>query len=470
MSDVDAASCLAEYASRGPRYTSYPPATEFGPLSTDRVQDELAALGDRGEPVSLYVHVPFCKSLCWYCGCNVIASRNEERGVVYLDQLTTEMALLAGYVRGAPVREIAIGGGSPNFLSPRSLRTMIAALERTFAIAPDARRSIELDPRTTTSAQIDALAAGKFRSLSMGVQDFSEPVQDAIHRHQSTLQTRWLVDRARATGFDDINVDVVYGLPLQTETSFARTIDAVIDLAPDRIALFGYAHLPAKLPHQRLVERSGRVLDRYERATLLLLAIDRLTRAGYLHLGLDHFAKPGSRLARAAAERRMVRTFQGYVEHTADSILGIGVSAISSTPGMHWQSHAELPAWEKDVAAGALPVERGIVLDADDRVRRQVIGQLMCNGEVDLGRVAAGHGLDAASYFAREIAAIGGMAELAGYDAAQRTVHTTPLGRLLVRNLCMVFDRYYQSLGAGPGDLPGLPGTPEAQPRFSSTI
>ncbi|HEX7836602.1 MAG TPA: oxygen-independent coproporphyrinogen III oxidase [Kofleriaceae bacterium] len=470
MSDVDAASCLAEYASRGPRYTSYPPATEFGPLSKDQVQGELATVGDRGEPVSLYVHVPFCKSLCWYCGCNVIATRNEERGVGYLDQLTTEMALLAGYVRRAPVSEIAIGGGSPNFLSPRSLRTMIAALERYFAIAPDARRSIELDPRTTTSAQVDALAAGNFRSLSMGVQDFSEAVQDAIHRHQSTLQTRWLVDRARATGFDDINVDVVYGLPLQTETSFARTIDAVIDLAPDRIALFGYAHLPAKLPHQRLVERSGRVLDRYERATLLLLAIDRLTRAGYLHLGLDHFARPGSRLARAADERRMVRTFQGYVEHRADAILGIGVSAISSTPRMHWQSHAELPAWEKDIAAGALPVQRGIVLDADDSVRRQVIGQLMCNGEVDLGRVARDHGLDATSYFAREIAAIAGMAELAAYDTARRIVRTTPLGRLLVRNVCMVFDRYYQSLGAGPGDLPGPPGTPEAQPRFSSTI
>lgn len=467
MPDPDAATCLAEYASRGPRYTSYPPATEFGPVPLDQVERELTTVGDRGEPISLYAHVPFCKSLCWYCGCNVIATRNEDRGVAYLDQLITEMALLAGYVRTAPVVEIAIGGGSPNFLSPRSLRTMIAALDRTFAIEPDARRSIELDPRTTTSAQVDVLAEGGFRSLSMGVQDFSEAVQDAIHRHQSRLQTRWLVDRARATGFDDVNVDIVYGLPLQTEASFARTLDAVIDLAPDRIALFGYAHLPSKLPHQQLVERAGRVLDRYERATLLLLAIERLTGAGYLHLGLDHFARPGSRLARAAEQRRMVRTFQGYVEHRSDTILGIGMSAISSTPRMHWQSYSELSVWEQRVTAGQLPVERGFMLDDDDRLRRAIIGELMCHGEVELGRVAADHGVDAASYFAREIVALGALRELASYDPAAGCVRTTPLGRLLVRNICMVFDRYQRD----PASLPGMLGAaPHDAPRFSSTI
>jgi oxygen-independent coproporphyrinogen-3 oxidase len=466
MPDADVASCLAQHASRGPRYTSYPPATEFGPMPRDSVERELTTIGDRSEPISLYAHVPFCKSLCWYCGCNVIATRDADRGAVYLEQLIAEMAMLARYVRSAPVTEIAIGGGSPNFLSPRSLRAMIAALNLYFKVAPDARRSIELDPRTTTGAQVDVLAAGGFRSLSMGVQDFSEAVQDAIHRHQSTRQTRWLVDRARAAGFDDVNVDIVYGLPLQTEASFTRTLGAVIDLAPDRIALFGYAHLPGKLPHQRLVERAGRVLDRHERATLLLLAIDKLGDAGYLHLGLDHFAKPGSRLARAAAERRMVRTFQGYVEHRADAILGVGVSAISSTPRMHWQSHAELLAWEQAVAAGQPPVERGFVLDDDDRLRRAIIGELMCRGEVELTRVAADHGVAAASYFAREIQALGALDELVSYDAAAGEIRTTPLGRLLVRNVCMVFDRYHRE----PASPPGVPGAPAEAPRFSSTI
>jgi oxygen-independent coproporphyrinogen-3 oxidase len=469
MPPVASASCLAEYASRGPRYTSYPPATEFGPVSLERVKRELNTIGLRGEAVSLYVHVPFCKSLCWYCGCNVIATRDQGRGLDYLDQLATEMTLLSGSLRSAPITEIAIGGGSPNFLAPASLRTLFASLEREFAIAPDARRSIELDPRTTTSAQVDVLSAARFRSLSMGVQDFSEKVQDAIHRHQTKLQTKWLVDRARAVGFDDINVDVVYGLPLQTEQSFERTLDAVIDLAPDRIALFGYAHLPSKLPHQKLVERAGRVLNPYERATLLLLAIEQLTGAGYLHLGLDHFARPGSRLARAAAERRMVRTFQGYVEHRADAILGLGVSAISSTPRMHWQNHAELPAWERAIAEGALPIDRGFELDDDDRVRREVIGQLMCEGEADLEKIGNDHGIEAPLYFARELAELASLGDLAIYDPAPRRIRATALGRLLVRNICMVFDRYHRS-AAGVDVASASNSADGAQQRFSSTI
>jgi len=471
MSDIDPA-CLAEYASRGPRYTSYPPATEFGPVGLDPVARELWVIGTRGEPVSLYVHVPFCRSLCWYCGCNVIPTRNADRGVAYLDLLATEMRLLAEPLQGAPVTEIAIGGGSPNFLAPASLRALVAALEGYFTIAPEARRSIELDPRTTTPAQVDVLAKMGFRSLSMGVQDFSGAVQDAIHRHQTKLQTRWLVDSARMAGFDDINVDIVYGLPRQTADTFAATLDSVIDLAPDRIALFGYAHLPSKLPHQRLVELAGRVLDPHERATLLLLGIDKLTQAGYLHLGLDHFARPGSRLARAAAERRMIRTFQGYVEHRAETILGVGVSAISSTPRMHWQNHAELPAWEHAIGDHQLPVARGIKLDDDDRVRRAVIGQLMCDGEADLGLIGGAHGIDAAAYFARELAALSSMGELAGYDPVAQTVRTTPLGRLLVRNVCMVFDRYHRDATTAPGvpEVLAPRGTREAQPQFSSTI
>src|SRR6185436_11133068 len=345
---------------------------------------ELARIGELHETISLYLHIPFCRSLCWYCGCNVIPTRDTDRGTRYVEQLIAEARRVAQLVQGAPVTEICLGGGSPNFLSSSSLLHLFAALEHSYAIEPDARRSIELDPRTTTSAQVDALAAARFNSLSMGVQDFSEAVQDAINRHQTAQQTRWLVERARAVGFDDINVDVVYGLPLQTQASFVRTRVQVIDLAPDRIALFGYAHLPSKLPHQRIVERAGRVLDGRERAQLLLLGIEQLTGAGYIPLGLDHFAKPGSALARAAAEHRMVRSFQGYVEHRADAVIGLGVSAISSTPRMHWQSHAELPAWEREVDAGGLPVARGIALDDDDRVRRAVIGRLMCDGEVDL--------------------------------------------------------------------------------------
>jgi oxygen-independent coproporphyrinogen-3 oxidase len=460
MPNADTVARLAACASRGPRYTSYPPATEFAAIDPQQAMRELDQVARRDEAVSLYVHIPFCKSLCWYCGCNIIITRDAASGVAYLDQLTAEMTMVGEAIGTAPITELSIGGGSPNFLSPASLRTMGAALERNFTITPTARRSIELDPRTTTSIQIEALAAMQFRSLSMGVQDFSEAVQDAIHRHQTRLQTRWLVDVARGNGFDDINIDIVYGLPLQTEASFARTLDAVIALAPDRIALFGYAHLPSKLPHQRLVERAGPVLDSRERATLLVLAIEQLTRAGYLHLGLDHFAKPGSRLARAAEQHRMVRTFQGYAEHLAEATIGIGVSAISSTPRMHWQNHAELSAWTQAVEGRGLAAARGIELDDDDRVRRAVIGRLMCDGEVDLRRVGAEYNLDDQAYFARELDAIAAMGELATYDRATRTIQATSSGRLLVRNLCMVFDRYHRAGSDAPG----------AQLRFSPTI
>ncbi len=461
MSNIDPAAQLAAWASRGPRYTSYPPATEFGAIDAARVADELARVGALREAVSLYVHVPFCRSACWYCGCNIIPTRDASRGLSYVEQLIAEARRLGDAIGAAPVTELALGGGSPNFLSAPSLRRLITALERDFAFAADARRSIELDPRTTTSDQIDTLGELGVRSLSMGVQDFSEAVQDAIHRHQTKLQTRWLVERARVAGFDDINVDVVYGLPLQTAASFTRTLDAVVELAPDRIALFGYAHLPDKLPRQRLVEQAGRVLDGHERAVLLLQAIEQLTAAGYVHLGLDHFALPGSRLARAAAERRMVRSFQGYAEHRADAILGLGVSAISSTPRMHWQSPTDLPSWIRAVDAGHLPVARGVALDADDRARRAVISRLMCDGEVDLHQISVEHGLDERTYFARELAAVGELAELAVYDAAAQTIRTTPFGRLLVRNVCMVFDRYHHGRATGPA---------AEAPRFSPTI
>lgn len=446
--------CLAEFSSRGPRYTSYPPATEFAAMDAAAVVAELARVRAEGKPVSLYAHIPFCRSLCWYCGCNVIPSRDQSKGEHYVDVLATELALHAETLGiGYPVAEVALGGGSPNFLTPKSLRTLRTAIDRAFTILPTARMSVELDPRDTTSAQVDAFAAAGFRSMSVGIQDFSTRVQDAIHRHQTLAQTGWLIERARHAGFTDVNCDIVYGLPRQEESSFLATLESIIGLAPERIALFGYAHLPDKLPHQRLVERAGRVLDRYERATLLLLAIERLTSAGYIHLGLDHFAKPGSPLAKAAEEGRMVRTFQGYVEHKADTVLGLGVSSISSTPRMYWQNHADLPAWEDAIGAKRLPVHRGAELDVDDRIRRTLIERLMCDGEANLDTLEQRFGIQPLSYFANELDTLAQQPALASLD--DHTIRTTALGKLLVRNVCMMFDRYYRQDGGA---------------RFSSTI
>lgn len=437
------AQCLAEQAGRGPRYTSYPPATEFRALAEADINEELDRVKADGEPLSLYVHVPFCRSLCWYCGCNVIPTRDLSRGEPYVDSLATELAILSNALgAGFPVAELALGGGSPNFLAPKTLRVLVESVRRYFSLASDARLSIELDPRNTTSAQLDAFAGAGFRAMSVGVQDFSAAVQDAIHRHQTAEQTRWLIEQARARGFTDVNVDIVYGLPHQNEDSFARTLDTVIGLRPDRIALFGYAHLPSRLPHQQLVERAGRVLDRYERATLLLEAIERLTGAGYLHLGLDHFARPDSALARAAQAGRMARSFQGYVERRAATTLGVGVTAISSTPRMFWQNHAELADWQVAIGRAKPPVARGVVLDQDDRVRGALIERLMCDGEIELDRLGQQFGIDPRAYFARELDLLAAQPELARYEVDANAIRTTPVGKLLVRNVCMVFDRY----------------------------
>ena len=430
-------------STRGPRYTSYPPATELGAISRVTVQRELATIAAEAAPISLYVHIPFCRSLCAYCGCNVIPTRDKSRGARYVDTLITELAMLADSIGFAhPISEVALGGGSPNFLEVPAIRQLSTAIARYFTPAADTRWSVELDPRTTTTQQLDTFSNLGFRSLSIGVQDFAPRVQDAIRRHQSEVQTRWLVDRARAVGFDDLNIDIVYGLPFQTETTFSETLDAVIALAPDRIALFGYAHLPSRLPHQLLVERAGRVLDRYERATLMLLGIQKLQAAGYVHLGLDHFARPDSALAKAARAHTMTRTFQGYVDRRADTILGVGTSAISSTPRMIWQNSPELHTWETSIEAQELPISRGLVLDRDDQIRRTVITKLMCDGEVDLRAVGDDFAIDAPAYFAGELGRVATLDELARYDATTGRLETTALGRLLVRNVCMVFDRY----------------------------
>lgn len=435
---------IAERVLSGPRYTSYPPATELRPRGDAEARAELGRIGAAGERVSLYVHLPFCRSLCWYCGCNVVATRDRSRGTGYVDTLTTELVLLRqalGEHASTPVTEISLGGGSPNFLHADDLRRLIAAIDKFLPPTSDARRSVELDPRDTDLDQLDALAGGGFRSLSVGVQDFSEPVQDAIHRHQSVAQTRKLLTAARAAGFDDVNVDVVYGLPRQTEETFRSTLEALVELGPDRIALFGYAHLPERRPHQRLVERAGRVLDTYERASLLLLGNQVLRAAGYQAIGLDHFARPGSPLALAADAGELTRNFQGYTVRRADAVLGVGVTAISTTEHQLWQHHGALPAWEEAIAAGQLPVALGFTLDADDRVRRDVIERLMCDGAVDGTAIGARYQLDFASYFRRELSALGAMPDLVRVEPERPRLVASELGRLLIRNVAMVFDR-----------------------------
>ncbi|MEZ4361537.1 MAG: oxygen-independent coproporphyrinogen III oxidase [Kofleriaceae bacterium] len=452
--DLDLAERVATRAISGPRYTSYPPATRFATIDGAQVANALAQIGERQTPTSLYIHLPFCSSLCWYCGCNVVVSRDRQRATPYVDMIATEAVLLANALgKVPPITELCLGGGSPNFLAPPDLQRLLTAIERYLPLTPDARRSIELDPRDANVLQLDVLAQHGFQSLSVGVQDFNPDVQNAINRHQSFEQTSELISAARARGWNDINIDVVYGLPRQTVETFGDTIDQIIALAPDRIALFGYAHLPDRRPHQLLVERAGRVLDLYERASLVLEANRRLAEAGYLAIGLDHFARPGSDLARAAADHRLARNFQGYVARRSEVVLGIGATAISTTDDLIWQN-ADLTEWRKAISDGHFGFARGVPLVEEDRLRRDVIMELMCNSELDYRSLGERYQVDFAAHFATELQRLETMDELVKVDRDAATLRTTDIGRLLVRNVAMVFDCY----------------APQSPLPFSSTI
>ena len=440
---------VASRAQAGPRYTSYPPATAFAPgFGPAEAAVELAELGD--VPVGVYCHIPFCSQLCWYCGCNVTATRDRSRGAEYVDLLIRELDLAVSALgRRQRVAEIALGGGSPNFLAAPDLARLTDALRERFDVLPDAELGLELDPRDTTPTQIDEAAALGYRRLSVGVQDFDPEVQRAIHRTQTVEQTRAVVERARAQGFTSVNCDLVYGLPGQSVERLERTLAEVVALAPDRIAVFGYAHLPHLRPHQKLVERELAVPDLRARVELLRSVLDRLADAGYVRVGLDHFARPGDPLLDALADGRLGRNFQGYVVHRAEALLGFGSSAISDSGGAYWQNHVDLPAWTEAVTAGRLPVARGVRLDADDRLRRAVIMQLMCEGRLAFRDLEAEFGIDPASTFADELATLErDHADLARVDRAAGTLTATPLGHHLIRNVARVFDRHTRGGGS----------------------
>ncbi|HTM20396.1 MAG TPA: oxygen-independent coproporphyrinogen III oxidase [Kofleriaceae bacterium] len=456
---------LAAHVRAGPRYTSYPPATElderFGPAEAAAQLDQLRI--DRPDAaVSLYCHIPFCTRLCWYCGCNVVVTRDRSRATGYIDDLLAEIDLVAARAgRGRPLAELALGGGSPNFLAAEDLARLMAGIAAAFTIQPDAELGLELDPRDTRLDEVAAMAALGFRRLSMGVQDFDPEVQRRINRHQSEEQTWHLVQRARHEGFTSVNIDLIYGLPGQTSASTARTIQAVAAMNPEQVAVFGYAHLPHLRRHQKLVERDGALPDAAARAELLLVAVDELERAGYQRIGLDHFARPDAPLARAARTGKLHRNFQGYVVRHADHLLACGVTGISDVGDACWQNHGDVDKWAMAVRAGVLPAHRGIALDRDDRLRRWVITRLMCDGTLDFGAVERRFGICFEDYFAGQLDRLAGgdSAALVCVDRQARVLRATPLGNLLIRNVAMVFDRYLdRAAAAGTG------------PRFSQSL
>ena len=430
----------------GPRYTSYPTADRF--VATFGADDYALALAARrsgpaaSAPISLYVHIPFCASLCYYCACNKVVTRHHEQAGPYLDALEREIALQAGLLGARPaVSQLHLGGGTPTFLSDPELERLMRSLGAAFDVGADAEISIEVDPRTVDAARLAQLRALGFNRLSFGVQDFDADVQRAVHRIQPEEQVRSLLEAARALGFASTNVDLIYGLPKQTPASFARTLEQVRALRPDRIALYAYAHLPQRFKPQRRI-LSADLPTGEARLSMLAAAIAGFADEGYEYVGMDHFALPDDALATAKREGRLHRNFQGYSTQPDCDLVALGVSAIGKVGATYSQNAKTLPEYYEALEAGRLPIVRGLALDADDELRRAAIMAIMCQGRLDFARIAAEHGVDPRAAFTDELSALAPLEAnglvVRGADAVQ----VTALGWYFVRSIAMVFDRY----------------------------
>lgn len=442
---------LARLDVPGPRYTSYPTADRFveafGPAEyaqalTQRAQG--ATVGGT-TPLSIYVHIPFCESVCYYCACNKVITRHHERAAEYLAALGIEIELHAGVLgSGQAVSQLHFGGGSPTFMSDAELAALMDALRRRFRIAPGAEVSIEVDPRTVTEARLRHLAAVGFNRISFGVQDFDPQVQKAVHRVQSFEMVRDLMDAARRLGFESTNVDLIYGLPRQTPESLARTVAQVGELRPDRIALYAYAHLPARFKPQRRIDPAD-LPPPADRVAMLGIALRGFQGLGYAYIGMDHFALPGDSLAVAKRQGRLHRNFQGYSTQPDCDLIGLGVSAIGRVGATYSQNAKTLDQYYDAMRQRQFAVERGLALTRDDLVRRAVIMALMCQGRVDFESIELAHLLRMQDYFAAELERLRPLAELGLVELTGHSIEVTPLGWYFVRGVALVFDRYLQA-------------------------
>jgi len=441
------ASLLQRFDVPGPRYTSYPTADRFveafGPAQAMRALRQRAEGGvAASQPLSLYVHIPFCESVCYYCACNKVITRHHERATEYLDALETEMALYAAVLgRGQPVSQLHLGGGSPTFLSDAELARLMAALRRVFRLDGEAELSIEVDPRTVTPERLHAIATLGFNRLSFGVQDFDPDVQQAVHRVQPYDSVKTLVEAAREIGFASINVDLIYGLPKQTEASFARTVAQVCGLKPDRIALYAYAHLPQRFKPQRRID-AAELPPAAARVAMLGNAVAGFLAQGYVYIGMDHFALPDDALAVAKRQGRLHRNFQGYSTQPDCDLVALGVSAIGRIGAAYSQNAKTLPEYYDALRQGQLPVVRGIALTRDDLLRRAVIMALMCQGRVEFESIELAHLVSMRTIFADELERLAPFVEAGLVVVEPNAIQVTAAGWYVVRAVAMVFDRY----------------------------
>ncbi len=436
----------------GPRYTSYPTADRF--VEAFGMDDYVRALEQRRQgpaaaalarPLSIYVHLPFCESLCYYCACNKIITKHHERAAPYLALLRREVELHVQHMgRGAAVSQLHLGGGTPTFLSDEELAWLMDLLRSHFTFQDGGEYSIEVDPRTVTAERLESLRQLGFNRLSFGVQDFDPDVQKAVHRVQPAEQVFALVASARRIGFDSVNVDLIYGLPKQNPQSFARTLEQVCELRPDRIALYAYAHLPERFkPQRRIIMIDLPLPD--AKVSMLASALKAFMQAGYVYIGMDHFALPEDALAIAKRQGRLHRNFQGYSTQPDCDLVGLGVSAIGKVGATYSQNVKTLDEYQYLIDQGRLPVARGLALSRDDILRRSVIMALMCQGEVLFESIELAHLIDFRQYFAAEMEQMREMQQQGLVSISDSGIQVTPLGWFFVRGVAMVFDKYLQA-------------------------
>ena len=441
---------LDQYDVPGPRYTSYPTADRFvGAFGhTQYVQalrQRQQGLGLRGVPLSVYVHIPFCASLCYYCACNKIITKQYGQAERYLQSLGREIDLtVAELGRGQPVSQLHWGGGSPTFLRDDDMKALKERLNEAFQFLPGGEYSIEVDPRTVDASRLALVRGLGFNRLSLGVQDFEPAVQKAVHRIQSTNDVKNLMVAARALGFDSVNLDLIYGLPMQTAASFERTLDQVIELRPERIALYAYAHLPERFKPQRRIHALDLPAPAIKVA-MMQRALYRLLAAGYVYIGMDHFALPDDDLAVAKRQGRLHRNFQGYSTQPDSDLIALGVSAIGRVGATYSQNAKTLETYEDLLALGQLPVERGLLLSRDDLVRRNIIMALMCQGHVSIESIEMAHLMDFRKTFASEMVELSEMQDTGLVQLEGDAIHVTEQGWYFVRAVAMVFDRYVRA-------------------------
>ncbi len=436
---------IRKFDTLGPRYTSYPTAdrfyTDFNAASyIEHLQRR--ARDENKPPLSLYIHIPFCAQLCYYCACNKVITKDHGRSAKYLHYLEKELALLAKHM---PQREVLsqlhLGGGTPTFLSHDELRQLMAILHTYFDFSADAERSIEIDPRTVTAETLAILAELGFNRTSLGVQDFEPAVQQAVHRIQPLNLVAETLEVARQHGFKSINFDLIYGLPKQTLASFSNTLDQVIAFAPERIAVYNYAHLPTRFKPQRRIAEAD-LPSAEQRLAIFQMCLQRLQQAGYVYIGLDHFAKPDDSLAKACDDGSLHRNFQGYTTRAECDLIGLGLSSIGKIGSAYSQNLRTLDDYYACLDKDELPVEKGFALNLDDLMRRQIIMTLMCSNQVNFAQFNSEFEIDFITYFAEEIAQLQPFIDDHLLEISQEAIKVTPTGRLFVRGFAMLFDRY----------------------------